>query len=217
MRRVRGWNELRIVAATAVMLGMLSALPGAAAPPAGPPPRREPGPGGVRAPMPMLMAQRDPELTGLVRDIVILRAINGLGMTLDQTKKLIPALEQVAAAERHLRDEALRQLRAERARLLVGSGTDEGSRDARKALAAVRSEHAAELDRIVSQISGFLSADQVGKLKKLAMGGARREGRPREPGWGGESPGGPGASSEVIQRVVELLKEKVKAMSAASR
>jgi hypothetical protein len=121
------------------------------------------------------------------------------------------------ASDRRLHDEALRQLRAERARLLVGSATDESSRDTQKALAAARAQHAADVDRIMSQISGFLSAEQVEKLKKLAMGGERREERPREPRWGGERPRGPAFSAEVAGRVVELLKEKVKAMSAASR
>jgi hypothetical protein len=196
----------------------------------------------ARMPMPMLMGgERDPELTSLVRDIVALRAIDSLGMTRDQIEKLIPLLEQELAAEGRLRDQALEQLRGERARLIAGTATPERSRAAQAAIAEARRRYAQDMERMTSQAGSFLSAQQVEKLKRLAAGaltsargrlgagavpraeegarrGAAKAPQERKGELGGVLQGlGRGPSAQVLTHVIGLLKEKLEAMEVGSR
>jgi len=200
-----------------VALALLAASvrPGLAQPRPGPGAR----PGPPRVPMPMLMgAGRDTELTALAWDIVALRAINSLGMTREQIEKLIPALEGVLAAEKRLREEALRQLRAERARLLAGTATPEQAGAAMAAIAEARHRYTQDLDQAMSRIGDILKAEQMETLKRLVAGPISR-GRParapeaRAPRPPEESKLLSGLPSPgVTEHVIGLLKEKVRAM-----
>jgi len=212
-----------IVALALVLAG--SALPGLAQPRPGP--RSRVRPGMARMPMPMLMgAERDTELTGLARDIVALRAINSLRMTRDQIEKLIPLLEELLAAEGRLRQQALEQLRSERARLIAGSATREQSRAALEAIAEARRRYAQEVERTTSQAGSVLSQEQVKKLKRLAAGAfasTRNRRRPAMPPEQEDEVGailkgiGPQPSGQVLAHVIGLLKEKLQATEMGSR
>ena len=171
-----------------------------------------------RVPMPMLMGRRDAELTATVRDIVVLRAINSLNLTRDQIEKVIPILEQVVSADRKLREEALRQLRAERARLLAGTGTPEDSRQTMVAITAARRDYAAELQGLQGRLDQILTKEQGDSLKKIVAGtpAPGMRGGERNPEASPESQmfkvASIGASAEATERIVELLREKLKAM-----
>lgn len=186
-----------------------------------PGPRRGPGPrAGMsrRIPMPMLMGRRDAELTAVARDIVILRAMNGLNLTRNQIERIIPILEQVVSADRNLREEALRELRAERARLLAGTGSPEESQQTMAAINAARRQYAVELQGLQGRLDQVLTKEQSESLKKIVAGTLApgiREGE-------GRSEASPesqmfrvasiGASAETTAHIVELLREKLKAM-----
>jgi hypothetical protein len=173
-------------------------------------------------PMPMLMGRRDAELTGLARDIVILRAINSLKLTKDQIEKTIPILEQVVAADQRLRENALQQLRAERARLLAGTATGDSTRQAMTAIADARQRYSSEIDQLQGKLSQILNKEQTDTLRKIVAGapgpGMRPEGRP-------ESPAPPemlglrtaemSPSAQATEHIVDLLKEKLAAMKGA--
>jgi len=170
-------------------------------------------------PMPMLMgAGRDTELTGMVQDIIALRAINSLGMSKDQIEKLIPVLQEVLAAEKRLREEALGQLRGERARLLAGTATPEQSDAARAAIVEARRRYADQVEQAKSRAAAFLSPEQMEKWTRLGAGAFTRRHAGARPMPGGQEVAemlkdiGPEPSSRVLEHVTGLLKEKVKAM-----
>jgi hypothetical protein len=223
------WSKVFSVAALLVVITAVPGLAESRAPRADAPmrPGAAMGPAQARMPMPMLMGQRDPELTAMVRDIVILRAINLLAMNREQIEKLIPLLEQAMAADRRLRAQALDQLRQERQRLLAGTATAEQSRDTYAAMSAVRRQYADEVERLMSQAAGFLGAQQIEMVKRITMGSMQRgpggqgaAGRrepQRRPGAADEEQElrGIGPSAEAIEHLVGLLKEKVLAMATA--
>jgi len=169
----------------------------------------------ARVPMPMLQGARDAELTRLVRDILVLRVINSLGMTRQQMAALIPLLENVVAADRRLRDEARKQLLAERQRLIAGTATPQQSRQAMAAIAAARRRYAQELADIRDQTGQVLSPQQVQKLNRLASGAAPGPAKPpgvrKSPETQSLRPGG-SPSAEALERIIVLLKEKLQAM-----
>jgi hypothetical protein len=211
--KMQGRRGVMTTIALTVMLAGINALPGLAQPHPG----GDSASGRGRIPMPMLMGQPDPELTIVVRDIVILRALNSIDMSVDQVKQLIPLLERVVEADRRLRAEALRELRAERERLLVGTATAQKSDETQQAIAASRRQYEEEMERLKSQALSFLSAEQGEKLTKLTMAGwelARLGGGPARRGEAGT---GVGPSGEAIQHVVDLLREKVRVMSATGQ
>jgi hypothetical protein len=181
-----------------------------------------PRPMRARMPMPMLQGARDPQLAALVRDIVVLRAINSLGMTRQQIAAVIPELEQVVAADRRLRDEVRKQLLAERQHLLAGTATPQQSRQAMAAIGAARRRYAQELADVKDEMGRILSPEQMHKLNRLASGASAAQpptgmNAPQPPGVKRApeaQPLRPGGSPSVqaLEQIIALLKEKLQAM-----
>jgi len=216
-------RAVQIVIAAIVLAAI--AWPASAQPPrkAGAAPRASARP---RIPMPMLMrGERDTELTDLVRDIVALRAVNSLRMTREQIEKLIPVLEDVAAAERRLREEAVRELRAERARLIAGTATPEQSRRTQAAIATARRAFTRASEQAKARAATILAPEQLSKFNRLTGAGPRKGAAPAMPGGAAPPALGKGLlqgiggspSAQVLQHVIGLLNEKLQAMQASER
>jgi hypothetical protein len=222
MKRIR--NRATDIAVCAMVLATM-AWPLGAQPP------KKPGPAPqasaeARIPMPMLTpAARDTELTDLVRDIVALRAINNLGLTSEQIEKLIPVLQEVVAAEKRLREQAIRQLEAERARLLAGTATAEKSRKTQAAIATARRAFTRASEEARARAAAILTPEQLSKFNKLTGVGPRKgaaPAAPQTPKLPGAGKGllqgiGGGPSAQVIRHVIGLLREKLEAMQAAEK
>jgi hypothetical protein len=179
---------------------------------------------GPRIPMPMLTrGTRDTELTDLVRDIVALRAINSMGITRDQIEKLIPVLQDIAAAEKRLREEAIRELKAERARLLAGTATAEQSRKTQAAIATARRAFTRASEQAKAKAATILTPEQMSKFSRLTGAAPRKGAAPTAaqgaallaPGKGLLQGIGGGPSARVIQHVIGLLKAKLRAMQGS--
>jgi len=205
-------DRLPIIAGVVVAILLTVAVPALAQP-------QRPAP---RVPMPILTGQRDVELTNLARDIVVLRAINSLAMTKEQIQKLVPLLEQMVAADRRLREGARRQLAAERQRLLAGNPPPEESRRAMMALSDARREYQKEAEQVMNRVLGILSPKQGEKLKRIVAGGLGRAAasgpaapRAAPPEHEVLRKAGLGPSTQALDHVIELLKEKLHAMSAS--
>jgi len=217
-------NRAMDIAVSAIVLATI-AWPLAAQPPKKPSSALQAS-AGPRIPMPMLTrSARDTELTNLVRDIVALRAINSLGMTREQIEKLVPVLEDVVAAENRLRQEAVRELKAERARLLAGTATAEQSRKTQATIATARRAFTRASEQAKAKAAIILTPEQLGKFNRLTGAAPRKGAAPAMPQGAAPPPLGKGLlqgigaspSAQVLQHVIGLLKEKLQAMQASER
>jgi len=217
-------NRAMDIAVSAIVLATIAGPIGAQPPKK---PRGAPqASAGPRIPMPMLTrGARDTELTDLVRDIVALRAINSMGITRDQIEKLIPVLEDIAAAEKRLREQAIRELKAERAGLLAGTATAEQSRKTQAAIATARRAFTRASEQAKAKAATILTPEQMSKFSRLTGAGPRKGAAsampqgaaPPAPGKGLLQGIGGGPSAQVLQHVIGLLNEKLQAMQASER
>jgi hypothetical protein len=210
MKRFTPWRRLAGAAALAILLGSAPLAARAADPARGSGTRAGFGAAGM------------PELAQIVRDIMLLRRINEIGLTRDQIGAVIPVLEKRLEDERTMGDDVKRLMLQQRRALLEGDVSNEqlqaSGNKIKDRVQAFRNQGNRRLDGLAPT----LKPDQIQKLRALVLAGpgvwgegagerqpreTRRPGPPRE---GGAEPARHqmGPSAQVLERVVSLLKEK---------
>jgi hypothetical protein len=212
-----GYRYVAKVAQVLVMAALLAWLPSAAW-------------ARMEAPPPPL-EQEDPELGAIVRDIILLRMINEIGLTRDQIAALIPELEGLLRDEQATRAD-VKALFLEQRRALLKGNVPEAQLEASRARIKQRTDQFRDQSgRRLDGLTPRLSAEQVRQVRRLVTAGpalwrhgprATPPASPREPQLrrgpdrdrGPERPSGEemAPSGQVLERVIALLKEKLQAM-----
>jgi len=165
----------------------------------------------------------DAELAQIAADIYLLHKINACQLSPQQMRKVIPVLERVLNDAKRLRQDVKGKLLAERKRLILGESGGTPPEAVGRMIREDAERLRARTQQAIEGTSAFLSADQVQKLRDMLM--ARPEGffqRAQEPPrWRPRPEGQPpsaeprrplGPSVLTLQRVIELLKEKLAAL-----
>ena len=165
----------------------------------------------------------DAELAQIATDIYLLQKINDCRLSTQQIRKVIPVLERMLNDAKRLRQDVRGKLLAERKRLILGQSPATPPDAVRRMIREEAERLRVRTQQAMESTSAFLSSDQVQKLRGVLQG--RPEGffqRALQPppwhrGPGQEqqrtTPRPPqGPSILALQRVVELLKEKLAAL-----
>ena len=164
----------------------------------------------------------DPELARIATDIYLLHGINDFQFSPQQIRKLIPVLERVMHDALRLREDVKQKLLEERRRLILGQEPPTPPEAVKRMIRAEAERLRDRARQAVESTRAFLSPEQVQKLRNLVdakpPGFFGRAGRTpgRRAGPGLQRPPAitrpePGPSILALQRVTELLKEKLTA------
>jgi len=235
-------TSIAVLVCLAVMAGMLIQASG---PVSAQPELNAPAPpeGRMRAArMPMWGGPgQDPELAKLTMDIMLLRQINRMDLSVDEIREVIPLLQQLVDGEKELKKATKQLLVNERKRLLRGEVDQEQLEQARMKMKELAEQSRDRTEKAMDEMAQVLAPEQAEKMKRLLMGQPRermRQGQQRRGQEGqGFVPKGEGGEGErermrertrermrqregrplgprtmIIERMLELLKEKLKVM-----
>lgn len=121
------------------------------------------------------------ELARIARDILLLRALNDLGLSREQIRQALPPLKEWLAAQRRFREGVKRWLLSQRARLLKGNPSAVERNRASQEMDTLRKRYREAIEAARRKITEVLGQEKGGGLIRLVRGGFTRELRPSFP------------------------------------